>query len=267
MSLPDNVKRILKSDLQAAAVNDAAKMKIATYTACMVRNPVSRLISAWKSKLACGRPGGHSNAARAVELYGTDVSDTHWLIPPLLKGALKAEAGLVKQLRGKKCIAFEDMLRLLEAYRGPSENRPTAKATGFGNEHLALQTNICNIRPEGGYYRDVIPMEHLGGGEPAALLPLANHLGIDLKAFPYPHLHASSSQGAAPVSAEDRFGGDFLNVKPEIVKILKRMERIAREDVNSLSFLVDAHYPHGGMKEAAAVEKILEFDRHPVTPE
>lgn len=43
------------------------------YSACVVRNPVLRFISAWKSKLACGGPNGNADAPNAKRLFGTSV--------------------------------------------------------------------------------------------------------------------------------------------------------------------------------------------------
>ena len=84
------------------------------YTACIVRNPVDRMISAWKSKLACGGAHGATNAAKARELFGTDVKDSIYLIPPLIKGARADAPTLARALQGRKCLQFTDAINLLE---------------------------------------------------------------------------------------------------------------------------------------------------------
>lgn len=228
-----------------------------TYTACLVRNPIDRLISAWKSKLACGRAHGQHHAESAKEKFGTDVGDTRWLLPFLLQGAAAAKdeatQQLVAKLRRKKCVTFVHMVKLLEGYR--------AKDTTFGNEHLSLQTNVCKIQIANKLYRNVIPMEKLSADTPPELLPLAHHLGVDFNVYPYPHSHQSASktkaagrQRAEPTPLED------LAVPPKIQQLMLRLEAIAREDVAVLSELVGKEYSSASAKAARHLVTALQHD-------
>ena len=80
---------ISKLTKEFRSIEEAPQSRTLTYTACLTRNPVDRLVSAWKSKLACGQANGQHHAESAKEKFGTDVADTRWLLPALLRGAAR----------------------------------------------------------------------------------------------------------------------------------------------------------------------------------
>ena len=285
-SLPPRERAELERELQQ---HDHKRL----YTACVVRNPVDRLISAWKSKLACGGPHGEANAVKAKELFGTDVSDSKYLIPPLIKGAMVASPDLGKALKGKKCLQFTDAINLLEAFRRQKPNAKKRehylmKSNMLGNEHLSLQTGLCRLpdgRQGGGssnlLYADVIPVESLAEPSPEPLRRLSNHLGVNLTEHPFLHVHASTEQRDNSISsirssssssssssrslpsnerATDAHTTDGVSTDEKILNLLNRIESVYREDVEALARLVQPEYPHSRAAAALKVAGILRHD-------
>lgn len=252
--LPRQVISRLTQDFRKmeASSSPQRNSEILTYTACIVRNPIDRLISAWKSKLACGRPHGQHHAESATLKFGTDVNDTQWLLPPLLGGISSRKATtmqLVREMRGKKCVKFEHLLTLLDAHR--------SKDVSFGNEHLSLQTSVCKIRMTKSYYRDTIPMEDLSVDMPPALVPLAKHLGVNLAVYPYLHTHKSASVVA---DTRQRTLAKDADIPHNIKMIMLKIESIAREDVAILGSLVSKEYAAASALAASHVIRALNHD-------
>lgn len=252
--LPRQVISRLTQDFRKmeASSSPQRNSEILTYTACIVRNPIDRLISAWKSKLACGRPHGQHHAESATLKFGTDVNDTQWLLPPLLGGISSSKATtmqLVREMRGKKCVKFEHLLTLLDAHR--------SKDVSFGNEHLSLQTSVCKIRMTKSYYRDTIPMEDLSVDMPPALVPLAKHLGVNLAVYPYLHTHKSASVVA---DTRQRTLAKDADIPHNIKMIMLKIESIAREDVAILGSLVSKEYAAASALAASHVIRALNHD-------
>lgn len=107
---------------------DAARLRRVKSTFALRRDPKERLMSAWKSKVACNETE-----------WGTDILDRKVLVPDLIR-----KSGLWGRLKGRTCLGFKEFLKTLKiAY--DSRRQP------WLNHHFQPQHFLC--------FRDMPPSE------------------------------------------------------------------------------------------------------------
>lgn len=173
----------------------------------IVRNPISRVVSAWKSKAACW-----------VDKYGTDYFDALKIVPKLLKAAnytISEEKG-----QYNSCLEFEPFVSVLEAIR----RRHGGSYLDTLDHHLQSQKAACGL--DYAEYDQIIRMEDMSKSPPG-FNELYKRLGVDPEKNPIAQAHASKPKnGIAPDDNQWSKYDDGL---------LKRLATVYSSDVNILS--------------------------------
>lgn len=140
----------------------------ATFSFALMRDPKVRIISSWKSKVACDVSG----------TWGTDKADRARMVPKLMALAGQANAS---------CLSFDDFVETL------------AKVHRKG---MAAKLNV-HFRPQQeGCFREFPPprwSKVAAISDASAATELARHLGDD-QVTDFPHQHSSASSSTLEIS-------------------------------------------------------------------
>eukprot|EP00448_Togula_jolla_P005481 CAMPEP_0170593374 /NCGR_PEP_ID=MMETSP0224-20130122/13413_1 /TAXON_ID=285029 /ORGANISM="Togula jolla, Strain CCCM 725" /LENGTH=277 /DNA_ID=CAMNT_0010917321 /DNA_START=208 /DNA_END=1041 /DNA_ORIENTATION=+ len=143
--------------------NQSEIMKNAGFKFALVRDPKERLISSWKSKVACNG-----------DLYGTDVGTREFFTQRLLETAGNGRSSKVP------CLSLEDFLETLQKVHSNQKER-------FLDRHFLPQTEGCFSRFSPGNWSMIATIS-----DPQAFSKLGEALGS--YGNPAPYEHASTSQ-------------------------------------------------------------------------
>lgn len=164
---------VLNSAAAAEAIKDPG-----TFSFALMRDPKVRLISSWKSKVACDGTGN----------WGTDKQDRARMVPKLMDLADGPNA---------TCLSFEEFLETLAAVH--SKGRAAEL-----NVHFRPQQHGC--------FREFAPPQWSRVADIAdasAATELARHFGDD-RATDFPHEHSSTSPYSSSLNISSK-AQDLLN--------------------------------------------------------
>lgn len=182
--------------------DDQAKLMDTEFTFALIRDPKERLISAWKSKLACG------------DEFHTDVMTRPWMT---------AELRLLAGLSGvQSCLTFEEFLQALASIHKRNKHY-------LLDRHFLPQNLGCFFRTEPEKWGKVVSIE-----EPDALKDLAEKFGSNSSMPPSEH----SSTGKVLVS---ELAEELLNnvTQSEYALLGKYLSRPSRVTAGKWSLLAE----------------------------
>ena len=176
----------------------------------IVRNPVTRLVSTWKSKLACW-----------VDFYGTDWNDAVEIVPRLMRAAGLPIAAAGEH--GKTCLRFDVFVQVLRKIRA----RLGALEMERVDHHLMSQSEACGI---GRFkYNITVPVENMLRAPELQLL--YQRFGVDSSMYPLGHAHQSTGKKITP------HAHTLQNWTRRDAKLLATIEFLYATDVRALNAL------------------------------
>ena len=145
------------------------------YSIAIIRDPKERLISSWKSKLACD-----------VKKYKTDINDRARMIASLLE--LLPDWNQYTINGGKKiipnCLKISQFLDVML--------KITKSVTTLGqisqiNSHFRSQRSLCFTKADPSMWNQVTLISNN-----TAIKELSHHLGVDINQHPLEHVHKTT---------------------------------------------------------------------------